>query len=555
MSSQQQEQKKYWTVGRVLLVAIAISFATACFFMIPVVILADRYHKGHHHTSNGGRLRAGEEAQFGATEREFKIAPQRRQLDTTAPQTGSGYMSRYWDCAKPSCGWAGKASSGGFARSCAIDGQTTMGANEQSAHMGGNAYTCFDNAPFEENDVLAYGFVAAPIAADRPESETCGSCFEISFTGSSSANAYDMGSQALAGKKMIVQSTNVGTDVNSNQFDLLIPGGGLGKYDACTAQFGGPTTKFGNTYGGFLNACYDTHGYVTGSTDAEKTAQHNTLKQCVRDHCTNVFSGDSQMLQGCNFFVEWFEMAENPMMTWKAVTCPSALSQKTGFSNNDHVAGSDDSDDDDDLDDDNDDDDDADDGAADQNTTLVWQSKAARGSCDEADLLEHSGNWNNESDVRDRCLEIGCKMYTVSFDKDRKKKEAWFCEKNNWDDKDASGKWKKWRVGHRVAATDQSVTFQSAKGRMYGDNANDLLEHSRGWTSEANAQERCRQIPGCVAYTWSKNKDRNYRQAWFYSSDAAFDGRCKNKSKCYRYFSGRMNSNDSESITSFDALN
>merc|ERR1712185_543198 len=114
--------------------------------------------------------------------------------------------------------------------------------------------------------------------------------------------------------------------------------------------------------------------------------------------------------------------------------CPAALTAKTGFVNNDHVAGYVDEDDDDDLDDDDADDDDDD---TNNNVNMVWQNSASRGSCDTADLIEHSGGWSSEKDVQKYAEHLGAKMYTVSFDKDRKKKEAWFCAKDNWATKDS----------------------------------------------------------------------------------------------------------------------
>ena len=41
-------------------------------------------------------------------------------------------------------------------------------------------------------------------------------------------------STSIAGKKMIVQATNTGADLAQGQFDLAIPGGGVG---ICTLQF------------------------------------------------------------------------------------------------------------------------------------------------------------------------------------------------------------------------------------------------------------------------------------------------------------------------------
>jgi hypothetical protein len=45
-------------------------------------------------------------------------------------------------------------------------------------------------------------------------------------------------STSISGKKMIVQATNVGADVGEGQFDLAIPGGGVGLFNACTKQWG-----------------------------------------------------------------------------------------------------------------------------------------------------------------------------------------------------------------------------------------------------------------------------------------------------------------------------
>jgi hypothetical protein len=52
---------------------------------------------------------------------------------------------------------------------------------------------------------------------------------------------------------MIVKLTNTGSDVACNQFDLMIPGGGVGLFNACSRQWG--TNDLGGQYGGFLAAC------------------------------------------------------------------------------------------------------------------------------------------------------------------------------------------------------------------------------------------------------------------------------------------------------------
>lgn len=57
-------------------------------------------------------------------------------------------------------------------------------------------------------------------------------------------------STAIAGKKMIIQATNTGSDLNANQFDLAIPGGGVGIYNGCTQEWGAPSEGWGAQYGG-----------------------------------------------------------------------------------------------------------------------------------------------------------------------------------------------------------------------------------------------------------------------------------------------------------------
>lgn len=87
-------------------------------------------------------------------------------------------------------------------------------------------FSCADNSPFAVDDSTAYGFAAVNIAGST-EADWCCQCYELTFT-----------STAISGKKMIVQATNTGGDLGGNQFDLMIPGGGLGIFDGCTPQYG-----------------------------------------------------------------------------------------------------------------------------------------------------------------------------------------------------------------------------------------------------------------------------------------------------------------------------
>lgn len=53
---------------------------------------------------------------------------------------------------------------------------------------------------------------------------------------------------------MLVQNTNTGSDLDVNQFDIAIPGGGVGIFDrGCTAQWNAPANGWGDRDGGVAN--------------------------------------------------------------------------------------------------------------------------------------------------------------------------------------------------------------------------------------------------------------------------------------------------------------
>jgi Glycosyl hydrolase family 45/ShK domain-like len=202
---------------------------------------------------------------------------------------GAGFATRYWDCCQPAC-----AQNGGH--KCSQDGVTQTGDNS-SACVGGGAFACYDDAPRAISNCLSYGHVAKA-------NPNCGGCFRIQFTGTGNSNANDIGSKLIQGKQMIVKVTNTGSDVAGNQFDLMIPGGGVGLFNACSRQWN--TDDLGAQYGGFLSAC-------TTGTHAEK-------KECVRQRCMNIPAGSAR--DGCLWFVDWFEIADNPNFTSEATNCP-----------------------------------------------------------------------------------------------------------------------------------------------------------------------------------------------------------------------------------------
>lgn len=100
----------------------------------------------------------------------------------------------------------------------------------------------------------------------------------------------------VAGKTLVVQSTNTGGDLGSNHFDLMIPGGGVGLFDGCTPEFGGIP---GAQYGGV-------------SSRAECDQMPEKLKA------------------GCYWRFDWFLNADNPNLTFEQVKCPAALTAISG---------------------------------------------------------------------------------------------------------------------------------------------------------------------------------------------------------------------------------
>lgn len=226
----------------------------------------------------------------------------------------TGVTTRYWDCCKPHCGWSRPE---GSLQTCnQSDGSWGSNFNEGSAcdnQRRGNGFMCHSNAPWAVSDTLSFGFAAVTAAASAG---VCGKCYQLQFTGRSTTAGNDPGAAALAGKTMVVQATNIGGDVSKKQFDLLIPGGGVGAFNACSTQWG--MSDLGEQYGGFLRTCKK-----GGIND------HGALKNCVMQHCNRVFGTRlPKLAAGCRWFVEWFEVADNPDVVFKQVACPEELKSR-----------------------------------------------------------------------------------------------------------------------------------------------------------------------------------------------------------------------------------
>ncbi|KAL1859008.1 hypothetical protein VTK73DRAFT_7712 [Phialemonium thermophilum] len=103
---------------------------------------------------------------------------------------------------------------------------------------------------------------------------------------------------------MVVQSTSTGGDLGSNQFDLAIPGGGVGIFNGCASQFGGLP---GAQYGGISD----------------------------RSQCS---SFPAPLQPGCQWRFDWFQNADNPTFTFQRVQCPSELTSRTGCKRDDDAS-------------------------------------------------------------------------------------------------------------------------------------------------------------------------------------------------------------------------
>lgn len=221
-------------------------------------------------------------------------------------------------------------------RQCSKDNHPITNYNERSGCQGGGAYTCWNQAPFrDENDPgLSFGFVAVPARAGA----SCGSCFELRYTGDGYYVRQDPGSRKLKGKRMIVQATNIGADVFSGQMDLMIPGGGVGLFNGCSRQWG--NHDLGATYGGFLSKCQNEHGAVCANNGGRERcvgvefpdAQHEEVKKCVRKMCGDVFEGREELLLACHWYSQWYEAADNPNFDYRPIDCPEQLVARSGTS-------------------------------------------------------------------------------------------------------------------------------------------------------------------------------------------------------------------------------
>ena len=228
--------------------------------------------------------------------------------------SASGFATRYWDCCKPSCAWPDN-SGGNNARQCDASMNRIDDVYAKSMCDGGPSTACLDQIPQVINDNLAYAFAASPGGGPN----VCGKCFELTFTGQGKYES-KLNHKKIAGKKLIVISSNIGYDVSGGQFDIMIPGGGVGLFNGCASILGG-SGNLGKQYGGLLSDCEESVGY-----DISDEEMYTKRKSCLTEKCNN-FS-NAQAKQGCLFLATWMEAAGNPTVDYKEVSCPNELKSK-----------------------------------------------------------------------------------------------------------------------------------------------------------------------------------------------------------------------------------
>jgi hypothetical protein len=269
-----------------------------------------------------------------------------------------GWNTRYWDACKPHCSWlresanditrADTSSNEAYladfatARNCNIHdvevptftlGDVTkswFGYNGTRSACGDEkekgVFTCTDMAPIAVNDTLSYAYVAG--TADSK----CGKCYHLQYDGhfkdEFENNPPKATHKALKGKHLVVMASNIGNDVAggdaklpAGQFDLMVPGGGVGAFDALSTQVNkGSDFNWGAGFGGFLTECQkNTNCGTEGSLECYQT--------CVKDMCDAAFAdaGLPNLLRGCHWFADWYMAADNPTYYIEEVECPQYL--------------------------------------------------------------------------------------------------------------------------------------------------------------------------------------------------------------------------------------
>lgn len=252
----------------------------------------------------------------------------------------TGWNSRYWDGCKPHCSWLSSVDTTSeetfqagltVARNCNVHDVEvpayTLGHAVQQYWMGyegtnsacdtkdpTGTFACTDMAPIAVNDTLSYAYVAG---SGKQYQYGCGKCYHLQYNGGKNDGDVKKTHKALNGKHIVVMVSNIGYDVEVGQFDLLIPGGGVGAFDALSTQLGlTDNSVLGANGGGIGRVCFEQVGWDGEVADFQK---------CIIDGCEKAFSKWPNLLRGCKWYAEWYMAADNPTYNWEEVDCPQYL--------------------------------------------------------------------------------------------------------------------------------------------------------------------------------------------------------------------------------------
>ena len=201
----------------------------------------------------------------------------------------------------PHCAWSGNT--GNPTKTCNAQMQSIGESGGSVCNGGGQGGVCDFQAPWSVSDNFAFAFAAVPAGLGGE----CGKCFLLTFDGGTHNGGQGANTGGLNGKKMIIMVSNIGGDVQSNQFDIMIPGGGVGAFNGCGTQLGIPST--GAQYGGFITDC-------------------KSDPNCVKQKCS-AFSKYPKLQAGCEFSATWMGAANNPTFKFEELeSCPSEISSK-----------------------------------------------------------------------------------------------------------------------------------------------------------------------------------------------------------------------------------
>lgn len=225
--------------------------------------------------------------------------------------TGSGWATRYWDCCMPHCSWP---EHGGQAKVCDSRGKNPIGNGSGSVCSNGAGAACTSQIPFTVDGCEEYGFAFAAVPASN--GGQCGKCFQLTFTGEGHYSSTNGNTRKLKNqnKKLIIMVTNIGGDVNQGQFDIMIPGGGVGLFNGCANMGWGAQ---GEQYGGLLSDCEKETNYSAGK-----------YASCLTEKCNKSFANDEEAKKGCLFLATWMNAAGNPEHNYVEVECPEVLKNK-----------------------------------------------------------------------------------------------------------------------------------------------------------------------------------------------------------------------------------